>query len=109
MGFGRNPHVARAEAAELKARSAKDSLAGKQGWLEAARQWERAGEREKDEKRKQAHLARAEAARSQADLDFDPDVETGTPDEPGVAQESAAEVDEAPPSGPGSTPRSWLN
>jgi hypothetical protein len=67
MSFGRNPHVAKAEAAEQKARCAKDAEAGKLAWREAARQWERAADREKDDKRKQEHAQKAEAARAEAD------------------------------------------
>lgn len=67
MSFGKNPHVAKAEAAELKARSAKDSLATEQAWREAARLWDRAAERETDEKRRQSYVDKAELARAQAD------------------------------------------
>lgn len=67
MSFGKNPHVAKAEAAELKARSAKDSLATEQAWREAARLWDRAAERETDEKRRLAYSEKAEFARAQAD------------------------------------------
>ncbi|MGE0868592.1 MAG: hypothetical protein AB7P03_08520 [Kofleriaceae bacterium] len=70
MSFGRNPHVAKAEAAEAKAASAKDSTACEQAWREAGRQWERAADREADAKRKQQYSARAEQARATAD---DPD------------------------------------
>jgi hypothetical protein len=64
MSFGKNPHVAKAEAAEQKAQSAPDESAREQGWLEAGRQWERAAGREKDSKRKELYLARADAARA---------------------------------------------
>ena len=67
MSFGKNPHVAKAEAPELKARSAKDSLATEQAWREAARLWDRAAERETDEKRRQSYVDKAELARAQAD------------------------------------------
>ena len=46
MSFGRNPHVAKAEAAELKATSAKDATAREHAWREAGRLWERAADRE---------------------------------------------------------------
>jgi hypothetical protein len=67
MSFGRNPHVAKAEAAELKAKSARDSAAHEQAWREAARQWDRAADRETDDKRKAQYTERAELARANAD------------------------------------------
>lgn len=67
MSFGRNPHVAKAEAEELKAATAKDAKAMELAWREAARQWERAADREKDGKRKTEYAAKAEAARANAD------------------------------------------
>src|SRR5262245_6463252 len=67
MGFGRNPHVAKAETAEQKAREARDSASYEQAWREAARLWERAAERETDAKRKKLYEDHAEAARNQAD------------------------------------------
>jgi hypothetical protein len=70
MGFGRNPHVAKAEAAELKAASARDATASEHAWREAGRLWERAADRESDAKRRQQYTANAERARATAD---DPD------------------------------------
>jgi hypothetical protein len=67
MSFGRNVHVAKAEAAELKARSAKDATAYEHAWREAGRLWERAADREADPKRKQQYAANAERARATAD------------------------------------------
>ena len=67
MSFGRNPHVAKAEAAELKATSAKDSTACEHAWREAGRLWERAADREGDPKRRQLYTANAERARATAD------------------------------------------
>jgi hypothetical protein len=66
MSFGKNPHVAKAEAAELKARDARDEIAREQAWLEAARRWDRAAERETDDKRRQLYTGKAELAREQA-------------------------------------------
>lgn len=66
MSFGKNPHVAKAETAEQKARDARDELAREQAWLEAARRWERAAERETDAKRRQVYLDKCEQAREQA-------------------------------------------
>jgi hypothetical protein len=67
MSFGRNPHVAKAEAEELKARSAKDQRACELAWRDAARQWDRAAEREVDETRRKKHEERAAAARANAE------------------------------------------
>jgi hypothetical protein len=67
MSFGRNPHVAKAEAEEQKARSAKDTSACALAWREGARQWDRAAERETDDTRRQQYSERAEAARASAD------------------------------------------
>jgi hypothetical protein len=74
MGFGRNPHVAKAEAAEQKALAARDDSAREQAWREAARRWDRAAERETDDKRRQQYSDRAETARKTAD-DSDPQAE----------------------------------
>lgn len=72
MSFGRNPHVAKAEAAEQKAADAPDAGAWEQAWLEAGRQWERAADREKEPKRRAGYTAKAEAARAQAEEPFTP-------------------------------------
>ena len=75
MGFGRNPHVAKAEAAEQKALAATDDASFVMAWREAAHLWERAAERETDGKRKAQYAASAEHARAAAD-------EPRVPDEP---------------------------
>ena len=67
MGFGRNPHVAKAEAAEQKAETARDTGMQEQAWREAGRQWERAAARETDGKRRTLYEANAERARATAD------------------------------------------
>ena len=67
MGFGRNPHVAKAEAAEQKALTAKDSSGYERAWRDASRLWDRAAERETDAKRKAAYAEKAEQARATAD------------------------------------------
>jgi len=67
MSFGRNVHVAKAEAAEQKAMSAKDATAYEHAWREAGRLWERAADRETDPKRKQQYATNAEQARATAD------------------------------------------
>ena len=67
MGFGRNPHVAKAEAAEQKAIAATNDSAYALAWREAAHLWERAAERETDAKRKAQYSESAERARTTAD------------------------------------------
>ena len=67
MSFGKNPHVAKAEAAEQKALDAKDESAREQGWLEAGRQWERAADRENDPKKRARYTEKADAARAAVD------------------------------------------
>jgi len=67
MGFGTNPHVAKAETAEQKATDAEDDHARVQGWLEAGRQWERAAAREKDPKRRALYTDKAASARTSAE------------------------------------------
>ncbi|HEX4515853.1 MAG TPA: hypothetical protein VGH87_18525 [Polyangiaceae bacterium] len=67
MSFGRNPHVAKAEQEEQKAVDAKDRLAAELAWREAARQWDRAAEREKDAKRRDEYATKANDARAKAD------------------------------------------
>jgi hypothetical protein len=67
MSFGRNPHVAKAEAAEQRAGSAKDTMASEHAWREAGRLWERAADGESDAKRRVVYAANAERARARAD------------------------------------------
>nr|HEX4317255.1 hypothetical protein [Kofleriaceae bacterium] len=67
MGFGRNPHVAKAEAVEQKALAATSDSAYALAWREAAHLWERAAERETDPKRKTQYTESAERARTMAD------------------------------------------
>jgi len=67
MGFGRNPHVTKAEAAEQKAQLAKDASTHERAWREAGQFWERAAERETDAKRRTLYTANAERARAAAD------------------------------------------
>lgn len=67
MGFGRNPHVAKAEAAEQNAQTARDTTAQEQAWREAGRHWERAAGRESDAKRRALYEANADRARATAD------------------------------------------
>jgi hypothetical protein len=75
MSFGRNPHVAKAEAAEQKAHDARDSAAHELAWRDAARQWDRAAQREKSEKMRREFTDKAEAARARADAPRELDAE----------------------------------
>ena len=96
MSFGKNPHVAKAQAAEQKAQVARDESARILAWREAARLWDRAAEREPQDKKKREYEAQAEAARAQADGETAPE-----------DSESASE----PAPGPGAegAPDRWLN
>lgn len=69
MAFGRNPHVAKAQAAELKAEEALDDGARTMAHRDAAHQWDRAAEREKLGKYKDAYLANAARNRALADAE----------------------------------------
>jgi len=86
MSFGKNPHVAKAETAEQKARDARDDIAREQAWLEAARRWEGAAERETDSKRRALYNERGEQARAQAN----PDSEDAGSDTPGGGGEASS-------------------
>jgi hypothetical protein len=72
MSFGRNPHVAKAQAAEEKAQRATDAAARSLAWRESANFWDRAAERERDPKRKDEYEKRAEHNRSLAEADDEP-------------------------------------
>lgn len=67
MSFGRNPHVAKAQAAEQKAELATDHLARERAYREAAHLWERAATREQPGKRKTEYEGNAERLRALAD------------------------------------------
>lgn len=71
MSFGKNPHPAKATAAEQKAEVAKDAIAREQAWREAARHWDRAADHETDAKRRQQYTDNAEFARARADAKDD--------------------------------------
>jgi hypothetical protein len=89
MGFGRNPHVTKAQAAEQKARDAPDAIARTAAWREAARLWDRAAEREDNDKRRQEYSDKAEAARTAADGGDEEDDQ----DEDAGPDEAAADAD----------------
>jgi len=67
MGFGRNPHVAKAEAASAKAQEATDVASERRAYLEAAHFWDRAAAKEQDGKRRAEYEANAEVARERSD------------------------------------------
>ncbi len=67
MSFGKNPYVARAEAAEQKAMEAVDEISRERGYREAAHQWDRAAQREKPGKPRIAYEASAARNRDLAD------------------------------------------
>lgn len=67
MSFGKNPYVAKAEAAEQKSAEAVDELARERAYREAAHQWDRAAEREKPGKQRTAYEANAARNRALAD------------------------------------------
>lgn len=67
MSFGRNPHVPKAEAAELKAEAATDDRSRAQARREAAHLWDRAAEREKPGKVRSGYEASAARNRELAD------------------------------------------
>lgn len=69
MSFGRNPHVAKAQAAEQKAADATDAMARSAALREAAHQWDRAAAKEKPGKRRSEYEANAERNRARADED----------------------------------------
>ncbi len=66
MSFGRNPHVAKAEAAEQKANDARDDDTRRRAYHEAAHLWDRAAEREKPGKKRDEYQRNAENNRSLA-------------------------------------------
>lgn len=83
MSFGKNPHVAKAQAAEQKALDAGDASARTMAYREAAHQWDRAAGREPPGKRRTEYEQSAERNRALAD---------GEPatDEDGVGDEATA-------------------
>jgi hypothetical protein len=83
MAFGRNPHVPKAQAAEQKARDAPDDAARVLALRDAARQWDRAAEREMPGKRRDEYARNAAHARALA--------EGGGPE-----GEGGPEIEEAP-------------
>ena len=69
MSFGKNPYVAKAQAAELKASEAPDPGAQARAYREAAHEWERAAGREPPGKRRTEYEQNAARDRALADGD----------------------------------------
>jgi hypothetical protein len=67
MSFGKNPYVAKAQAAELKAAEAMDEASRTRAYRDAAHQWDRAAEREKPGKQRSEYEANAARNRELAD------------------------------------------
>ena len=67
MAFGRNPHVTKALAAEMKAKEAPDDASRARALREAAHLWERAAERETMAPRRSEYEANAARNRDRAD------------------------------------------
>ncbi|HEX6244594.1 MAG TPA: hypothetical protein VFZ61_26930 [Polyangiales bacterium] len=67
MSFGKNPYLAKAQAAELKASEAPDAGAQARAYREAAHEWERAAGREPPGKRRTEYEQNALRNRQLAD------------------------------------------
>lgn len=79
--------MAKAEAAQLKAETAKDASSYERAWRDAGRLWERAADRESDAKRRALYTANAERARATAD---EPRVDADASDEASTTDTDAA-------------------
>jgi hypothetical protein len=73
MSFGKNPHVAKAQAAEQKAEESQDTHARELALREAAHQWDRAASREKPGKKRTEYEQNAERNRALADGSSEPE------------------------------------
>jgi hypothetical protein len=69
MSFGKNPHVAKALAAELKVAEAPDEIARVQALRDAAHCWDRAAARESPGKRRSEYEANSIRNRTLADAE----------------------------------------
>ena len=67
MAFGKNPYVARAQAAEQKAKDASNDAMRERAYRDAAHQWDRAAERELPGKRRDEYERNAATNRALAD------------------------------------------
>lgn len=82
MGFGRNPHVPKAQAAEQKAADASDDGARARAHREAAHQWDRASEREPPGKQRAEYERNAVRNRKLADGEPVDDEDAAPPPDP---------------------------
>jgi len=87
MAFGKNPHVAKAQAAEQKAEDASDDDTRARALRDAAHQWDHAAEREPPGKRRVEYEASATRARARAEGGAP---ERGAPEETAGAQDAVA-------------------
>lgn len=82
MAFGRNPHVAKAVAAEQKASLATDDTTRARALRDAAHQWERAAERETNPARRTE--CEGNATRNRELADSEPAAEASATNDPTV-------------------------
>lgn len=75
MSFGKNPYLAKAQAAELKASEAPDPAAQARAFREAAHEWDRAAGREPPGKRRTEYEQNAARNRQLADGEAPDDAE----------------------------------
>ncbi len=84
MSFGKNPYVAKAQAAELKASETADPAAQVRAYREAAHEWERAVGREPPGKRRVEYEETAARNRALADGDVRSEDDAGESAPPGA-------------------------
>ena len=96
MSFGKNPHVAKAQAAEQKAADAVDRPARQLAYREAGHQWDRAAARENPGKKRTEYEQSAERNRALADGG-----EEGTDAEDPATAGAASHDGQTPASPPG--------
>ena len=79
MSFGKNPYLAKAQAAELKASEAPDPAAQARAYREAAHEWDRAAGREPPGKRKTEYEQNAARNRKLAEGEEPEEAEPSAP------------------------------
>ena len=67
MGFGKNPYVAKAQAAEEKAGGARDDASRDRALREAAHEWDRAAQKELPGKKRVEYEEHAERVRKRVE------------------------------------------
>jgi len=67
VSFGRNPHVAKAQATEQRAQAASDEHTASRAYFDAARLWDRAAEREKPGRQRTEYEENATRTRALAE------------------------------------------